>query len=112
MASLTLELPDSLMQQLEQRGLSIHRLQTLVGQWMQSYLQKNEEETPKKRESEWEHQVLPNGIEIWIEPLEGKPYRYPTVLVSASSLDMWRNLALSGYEGDALADTEALYDEV
>jgi hypothetical protein len=110
MASLTLELPDSLMQQLEQRGLTIHRLQTLVGQWMQSYLQKNEEETTKKRESEWEHQVLPNGIEIWIEPLEGKPYRYPTIAVSAASLAGLEG-CLPGISGDALADTEAVYDD-
>jgi len=39
-------------------------------------------------------------------------YTYPTVTVPASSLDRWLNLVPEGYEGDALADTEALYDEV
>lgn len=40
------------------------------------------------------------------------PYRYPTVSIPPSSLDGWLNLVPEGYEGDALADTEALYDEV
>jgi len=43
---------------------------------------------------------------------EHLPYAYPTVTVSPSSLDRWLNLVAEGYEGDALADTEALYDEV
>jgi hypothetical protein len=38
--------------------------------------------------------------------------RYPTVLVSANSLDNWMDLLAEGYESDALADTESLYDEV
>jgi len=40
------------------------------------------------------------------------PYRYPTISLPASSLDAWLNLTETGYPGDALADTEALYDEV
>lgn len=43
---------------------------------------------------------------------EQPPWRYPTVPVAASSLDNWLALLSEGYEGDALADTEALYDEV
>jgi aspartate/methionine/tyrosine aminotransferase len=43
---------------------------------------------------------------------QGAPYLYPTVPVPASSLRRWVNLLAEGYEGDALADTEALYDEV
>jgi len=43
---------------------------------------------------------------------ERPPYLYPTVGVPPSSLDGWLNLVPEGYEGDALADTEALYDEV
>ena len=39
------------------------------------------------------------------------PYVYPTVAVPPSSLDGWLDLVPEGYEGDALADTEALYDE-
>jgi hypothetical protein len=38
--------------------------------------------------------------------------RYPTIPVSANSLDNWMDLLAEGYEGDALADTESLYDEV
>jgi len=38
--------------------------------------------------------------------------RYATVLAPASSLDAWAGLLSEGYMGDALADTEALYDEV
>ncbi|OQY47965.1 MAG: hypothetical protein B6242_03765 [Anaerolineaceae bacterium 4572_78] len=37
---------------------------------------------------------------------------YPTIAVPANSLDMWLNLLPTGYEGNALEDTEALYDEV
>jgi len=37
-------------------------------------------------------------------------YRYPTIALALSSLDRWLNLVPEGYEGDALADTEALYD--
>lgn len=40
------------------------------------------------------------------------PYQYPTVALPASSLSAWLNLLPEGYEGDALANTEALYDEV
>lgn len=47
--------------------------------------------------------------------VEGKgkqqPYLYPTVAVPASTLDNWLNLVPEGYDGDALADSEALYDE-
>ncbi len=39
-------------------------------------------------------------------------FHYPTVTVPASSLDVWMNLLAEGYDGNALADTEALYDEV
>ncbi|HUX77525.1 MAG TPA: hypothetical protein VMY40_12915 [Anaerolineae bacterium] len=43
---------------------------------------------------------------------ERPSYVYPTVPVPPSSLDGWLDLVPEGYEGDALADTEALYDEV
>jgi hypothetical protein len=39
-------------------------------------------------------------------------YRYPTVVMPASSLQKWSGLLDEGYEGDALADTESLYDDV
>lgn len=40
------------------------------------------------------------------------PYLYPTVAAPASTIDAWVNLLPEGYEGDALADSEALYDDV
>ncbi|MBU0511418.1 MAG: hypothetical protein KKD28_12795 [Chloroflexi bacterium] len=44
---------------------------------------------------------------------EGPPlYLYPTVAVPASSLNGWLNLLPEGYEGDAFADSETLYDEI
>jgi hypothetical protein len=42
---------------------------------------------------------------------EMPPYLYPSVGVPASSLDGLMDLLTEGYKGDALADTEALYDE-
>jgi prevent-host-death family protein len=38
--------------------------------------------------------------------------RYPTVANPVSSLDAWVDLLPEGYDGDALADTEELYDKV
>jgi hypothetical protein len=37
--------------------------------------------------------------------------QYPTRAAPATSLRSWINLLREGYEGDALADTEALSDE-
>lgn len=42
---------------------------------------------------------------------ETHPYRYPTVAAPASSLKGWVNELTEGYDGNALADSEALYDE-
>jgi hypothetical protein len=54
-----------------------------------------------------------NGQPLVLSPVkeERPPYKYPTVPVPALSLSSWLNLVPEGYEGDALADTEALYDE-
>jgi hypothetical protein len=46
------------------------------------------------------------------EGQSGSGPRYPTVENPASSLHAWLDLAPDGYDGDALTDTEALYDEV
>jgi len=46
------------------------------------------------------------------KPTELPPYIYPTVCLPASTLDAWLNLVPAGYIGDALTDTEAIYDEV
>lgn len=42
---------------------------------------------------------------------EKPPYLFPSVSIPASSLDALTDLLPEGYEGDALADTEALYDK-
>ena len=39
------------------------------------------------------------------------PYLFPTIALPATSLNAWMNLVPKGYDGDALADSEALYDE-
>lgn len=57
------------------------------------------------------------AIEQFVRFVRYQPYsfsepNYPTVSLPASSLDAWTNLLSEGYEGDALLDTEALYDEV
>ncbi len=50
-----------------------------------------------------------------VQPAAGReerpPYLYPTVALPASSLNNWLDLVPEGYEGDALTDTESLYDE-
>jgi hypothetical protein len=41
-----------------------------------------------------------------------QPYLYPTIAVPASSVEKWIGLFPGeGYEGDALEDSEALYDD-
>ncbi len=50
-------------------------------------------------------------VAVASEKKDRHPYRYPTVPVPASSLDNLVGI-MSPVGGDALADTEALYDEV
>lgn len=45
------------------------------------------------------------------EQKQETPYRYPTVAMPASSLRGWSQILEEGYEGDALADSEAIYDD-
>jgi hypothetical protein len=40
-----------------------------------------------------------------------KRHRYPTIAAPASTLTIWTQLLPEGYEGNALEDTEALYEE-
>jgi len=42
---------------------------------------------------------------------ERSSFAHPAVSLPASNLDAWMNLLSEGYQGNALADTEALYDE-
>jgi hypothetical protein len=58
------------------------------------------------------HELAQEGQVVETSKPKGRaPYLYPTVPVPASSLAQWVNLLPEGYDGDALADTEALYDE-
>jgi hypothetical protein len=41
---------------------------------------------------------------------EAPQYRYPNAPTPAATLQAWTELLDEGYEGDALADAEALYD--
>ena len=50
-------------------------------------------------------------VTVTLKKAAHPPYRYPTVRVPPSSLSRWLDLVPEGYEGDALADTEALYNE-
>lgn len=45
------------------------------------------------------------------EPSSRPPYKYPTVALPVASLKAWSSLLPEGYEGDALADSEALSDD-
>ena len=40
----------------------------------------------------------------------GAPFAYPTVSIPASRLFVWVDAVPDGYEGDALSDSEALYE--
>ena len=46
------------------------------------------------------------------KPANRSPHTFPTVCLPATSLDAWLDLVPAGYVGDALTDTEAIYDEV
>ncbi|MBU1661414.1 MAG: hypothetical protein KKD28_08065 [Chloroflexi bacterium] len=59
------------------------------------------------RQQAWQGQLVVTSSVKEEQP----PYLYPTVAVPTSSLNGWLNLLPEGYEGDALADSEALYDE-
>lgn len=117
MTTLTIELSDTLFQQAQQRGFSQQSLEQFVSLWVHSYFQgKDAQVTPATPVapvtttlSEERRQAIINSRVV--ESCEGKPYRSPTVLMPVSSLDLWMNLITEGYEGDALADTEAVYDE-
>jgi hypothetical protein len=121
MSTLTIELPEILSQQVEQRGLSPQRLQQLFVGWVQSYLQRsdtavaNQTATPSATTFPGpdDQKITNSGIVMdEVALMAEKPYRYPSVPMPVSSLDVWMNLLSEGYEGDALVDTEALYEEV
>ncbi len=59
------------------------------------------------------HEEAQQGNRVVTSELpEGRPaYLYPTVSLPPSSLNRWLDLVPSGYEGDALEDTESVYDE-
>ncbi|NIW98540.1 MAG: hypothetical protein GWN13_09920 [Phycisphaerae bacterium] len=53
MATLTIELPDELMQQVERRGISQQRLEKIVLHVVQFYLHEWDEILPDDNEPEW-----------------------------------------------------------
>ncbi len=114
MTTLTIELSETLFQQAQQQGFSTQSLEQMVNHWIQAYFQSRETPvipaTPATLtpEEETKRAIIAGQI---VESCEGKPYRYPSVGMPVSSLDAWMNLITVGYEGDALADTEAVYDE-
>ena len=57
------------------------------------------------------HEQAQSGLPVVTVQETGAFYEYPTIAAPPSSLDGWMNLVMEGYEGDALVDTEALYDE-
>jgi prevent-host-death family protein len=67
-------------------------------------------ESLKERSEQIEAASLTKADEKQEHPHAGA--QHPAVANPPSSLKNWLNLIPDGYEGDALADTEALYDEV
>jgi hypothetical protein len=56
-------------------------------------------------------------VEQFVRSLKEKPARreqsrYPIVFVPAGKVALWETILSEGYDGDALADTESLYDDV
>ncbi len=58
------------------------------------------------------HKARQQQTPVVVAEREAPPYLYPTVENPASSLSAWLDLIPEGCGGDALADTEALYDQV
>ncbi len=54
----------------------------------------------------------PNQFVSVVSERQSHPYHYPTVPVPMSVFEELEDVLPDGYDGDALADTEALYDEV
>jgi hypothetical protein len=117
MTTLTIELPDNLSHQIHARGISQQSLKEILIRELQVFLREeatNQDKVsststfPIDNESFARHKVA-NHRDV-SEP-KAQVYCYPTVSVPLSSLDGLIDI-MPGIEGDALADTEALYDEV
>jgi hypothetical protein len=105
MATLSIELPEGLFQQIRTRGISKPSLEKMVNRMVQAYLYNSfAVENNKASPTQFDDKIFAQ--------FEPPVYRYSTVSLPASSLNGWLNLIPEGYEGDALADTEALYEEV
>jgi hypothetical protein len=132
MATLTIELPEILVQQVQTRGISQQGLQQLFVRIVQLYLHESDatldkvSPTTSLAHETFARQVTANHRELFeklVPSARYQPetassessaptvYRYPTVPVPASALDNLIGL-LPGVEGDALADTEGVYDNV
>jgi hypothetical protein len=103
MATLSIELPEGLFQQIRTRGISKPRLEQMVNRMVQAYLYDSFAVDSNK--------VSPTALDDkTFAQFEQPVYRYPTVPVPASAIDGLIGI-MPGIEGDALAETEALYEE-
>ncbi len=116
MTTLTIEVPENLSHQIQARGISQQRLKQMFIRGLQVFLR--EEVTNQDKVSSTSTLPIDNDLFALVanyrdvsEQQVQQVYCYPTVSVPASSLDRWVNL-IEGYEGDAVADTEALYEDV
>ena len=57
------------------------------------------------------HEVVQQGTSLREigQPVAPRVFAHPVIGLPSASLLAWSNLAWAGYEGDALADSEALY---
>ncbi len=117
MTTLTIELPDNLSHQIHARGISQQSLKQMFIRGLQVFLREeatNQDKVsststlPIDNEAFARHKVANLGD---ASETKGQVYCYPTVSIPPSSLDGLIAI-IPGIEGDALADTEALYDEV
>jgi len=110
MTTLTIELPENLSHQIHTRGISQQSLKDMFIRGLEVFLRKEVTSSTLPIENEaFTRQKVANPREIF--ETTGQVYRYPTVSLPLPSLDGLIGI-MPGIKGDALADTEALIDEV
>jgi len=107
MTTLMIELPDNLSHQIHKRGISQQSLKALFIGGLEVFLRKEVNSSTLPIDEALTCQKVANPRDVF----EPQAYRYPTVSVPLSSLDGLIGI-MPGIKGDALADTEALLDEV
>ncbi|MEK8021898.1 MAG: hypothetical protein VSS75_033910 [Candidatus Parabeggiatoa sp.] len=109
MTTLMIELPDNLAHQIHKRGISQQSLKDLFIGGLEVFLRKEVNSSTLPIDEALSYQKVANHRDVF-EPT-GQVYCYPTVSVPLSSLEGLIGI-MPGIKGDALADTEALLDEV